>query len=175
MDPGPSSSQSSVLLSQSQASAATLTHYSTEPLTTGPDYDPLLLMLAPTGDVHPNPGPPRYPCSVFFKNVTRRCTSYLCRRCSHCVHSRCSGLRNVADYRRAHGWICTACRTPPQPRTPSPRPSPAHTPTISDKTFVSARTLIEQSVKVHAAHDIHMLSSKLTHVTSGNQQYGYNC
>ena len=31
---------------------ATLTHYSTEPLTTGPNYDPLLLLLALAGDVH---------------------------------------------------------------------------------------------------------------------------
>ena len=28
-----------------------------------------------------------------------------------------------------------ACMTPPQPRAPSPPPSPAHTPTMSDKTF----------------------------------------
>ena len=42
---------------------------------------------------------------------------------------------NAADYRKANGWICTACMTPPQPRAPSPPPSPAHTPIISDKTF----------------------------------------
>ena len=35
-----------------QLYAATLTHYSTEPLTTGPNYDPLLLLLALAGDVH---------------------------------------------------------------------------------------------------------------------------
>ena len=43
--------------SRLQSYAAMLTHYSTEPLTTGPDYDPLLLLLALAGDVHPNPGP----------------------------------------------------------------------------------------------------------------------
>ena len=96
----------------SQLYAATLTHYSTEPLTTGPDYDPLLLLLALAGDVHPNPGPSRYPCSVCFKNVTTQGTSYLCTRCSHWVHSRFSGLRNAADYRKANGCICTACMTP---------------------------------------------------------------
>ena len=122
-------------MESSQLYAATLTHYSTEPLTTGPDYDPLLLLLALAGDVHPNPGPSRYPCSVCFKNVTSQSTSYLCTRCSHWVHSRCSGLRNAADYRKANGWICTACMTPPRPRTPSPPPSPAHMPTMSDKTF----------------------------------------
>ena len=110
----------------SQLYAATLTHYSTEPLTTGPDYDPLLMLLALDGDVHPNPGPSRYPCSDCFKNVTSQGTSYLCTRCSHWVHSRCSGLRNAADYRKANGWICTACMTPPRPRAPSPPPSPAH-------------------------------------------------
>ena len=62
-------------------------------------------------------------------------TRYLCTRCSHWVHSRCYGLRNAADYRKANGWICTACVTAPQPRAPSPPPSPAHTPTMSDKTF----------------------------------------
>ena len=133
--PGPSSSRSRFFMESSQLYAATLTHYSTEPLTTGPDYDPLLLLLALAGDVHPNPGPSRYPCSVCFKNVTSQGTSYLCTRCSHWVHSRCSGLRNAADYRKANGWICTACMTPPRPRTPSPPPSPAHMPTMSDKTF----------------------------------------
>ena len=103
--------------------AATLTHYSTEPLTTGPNYDPLLLLLALAGDVRPNPGPSRYPCSVCFKNVTSQGTSYLCTRCSHWVHSRCSGLRNAADYRKTNGCICTACMTPP--RLPKPPPSPA--------------------------------------------------
>ena len=106
--PGPSSIE--VFYGVEQLYAATLTHYSTEPLTTGPDYDPLLLLLALAGDVHPNPGSSRYPCSVCFKNVTSQGTSYLCTRCSHWVHSRCSGLRNTADYRKADGWICI---TPP--------------------------------------------------------------
>ena len=122
-------------MESSQLYAATLTHCSTGPLTTGPDYDPLLLLLALAGDVHPNPGPSRCPCSVCFGGVTSQGTSYLCTRCSHWVHSRCSGLRNAADYRKANGWICTACMTPPRPRTPSPPPSPAHMPTMSDKTF----------------------------------------
>ena len=133
--PGPSASRSRVFMESSQLYAATLTHHSTEPLTTRPDYDPLLLLLELAGDVHPNPGPPRYPCSVCFKSLTSQGTSYLCTRCSHWVHSRCSGLRNVVDYRKANVWICTACMTPPQPRTPLPPSSPAHTPTMSDKTF----------------------------------------
>ena len=119
----------------SQSCAATLTHYSTEPLTTGPHYDPLLLRLAIAGDLHPNPGPPRYICSVWFKNVTSQCTSYLCTICSHWVYSRCSGLRNVMVYRRANGWVRTACGMPPQPRALSPPLSTAHTPTRSHKMF----------------------------------------
>ena len=177
----------------SQSCAATLTHYSPELLTTGPDFDPLLLLIALAGEVRPNPGPPRYPCSLCFKNVITIGTSYLCSRfqrlpparggtaqkkiihlanwsqlihpgpassltkfffgvesvmrvnadslliraaatstsgtlndlttdlimannnlcsrCSHWLHSSCSGLRNVADYRRANSWICTTCRT----------------------------------------------------------------
>ena len=122
-------------MESSKLYAATLTHYSTEPLTTGPNYDPLLLLLALAGDVHPNPGPSRYPCSVCFKNVTSQGTNYLCTRCSHWVDSRCSGLRNAADYRKANGWICTACMTPPRPRASTPPPSPTHTPTMSDKAF----------------------------------------
>ena len=102
-------------MESSQSCAATLTHYSTEPPTTGPDYDPLLLLLALAGDVHPNPGPSSYPCSVCFKNVTSQGTSYLCTRYSHWVHSRCSGLRNAADHRKANGWICTACMTHASP------------------------------------------------------------
>ena len=46
-----------VLMESNQLYAATLTHYSTEPLTIRPNYDPLLLMLALAGDVHANPGP----------------------------------------------------------------------------------------------------------------------
>ena len=97
------------------------THYSTEPLTTGSEFDPLLLLLSLVRDVHPNPEPLSYHCSVCFKNVTRQCTSYLCTRCSEC--------------HRANGWIFTTCRTPRQPRAPSLPPSPAHIITMSDKTF----------------------------------------
>ena len=38
-----------------QSYTASLTHYSAEPLTTGPDYAPVLLLLDLDGDVHPNP------------------------------------------------------------------------------------------------------------------------
>ena len=100
---------------------------------TGNTYNHTYIKFLPGQNT--NPGPSRYPCSVFFENATGQGTSYLCTRCSHWLHSRCSGLRNTADYRRANGWICTACMTPPQPRALSPPPSPAQMPTMSDKTF----------------------------------------
>ena len=105
--------------------------------------------------MHPNTGPLMYPCSVCFKNVTSQGISYMCTRCSHYshwVHLRCSGLRNVADYRRANGLICTACRTS---RTPSPSPSHAHTPAMSDKT---ANTNI-QHIQYSTSQIYHIRSS----------------
>ena len=113
---------------------ATLIRYSTEPLTIGPDFD-LLLLIAVARDVHPNPGRPRYSCSVSSQG-----TSYLCTRCSHWVHSRCSGLRNMAVNHRANDWICTTCGTPSQPRTPSPPPRPAHSSTKCS-TYISGATM----------------------------------
>ena len=93
-------------MESNQSCAAALTHFSTESLTTGPDFDPLLLLIA-------------LPV-ICTQTQDRQGTSYLCTRCSHWLHSRCSGLRNVADYRRASGWICTTCGTPSQPRPHSP-------------------------------------------------------
>ena len=57
-------------MESSQLYAATLTHYSTEPLTTGPDYDPLILLLALAGDVHPNPGPVQWLVLYRLYNAT---------------------------------------------------------------------------------------------------------
>ena len=70
--PGPTSSRSSFFMESSESCASMLTHYSNGPLTTGPDFQTLLWLLALAGDVHPNSGPPRYPCSVCFKNVTNQ-------------------------------------------------------------------------------------------------------
>ena len=57
-------------MESSQSCAARLTHYSTEPLTTGPDFDLLRLLIALAGEVHLNPGTPRYLCSICSKNVS---------------------------------------------------------------------------------------------------------
>ena len=112
--------------------SSALAHYSTKPLTTGPDFDPLVLLIALSGDEHPNPGPSKCPCLVCFKNVASIGTSFPCTKYSQCVHSRCSGLRNVVGYRIANGWICTTCGTPPQPRAPSSLHSRSHASTLSD-------------------------------------------
>ena len=118
--PGPSSSRSSFFMESSQSYAATLTNYSNESLTTGPDYDPLLLLLALAGNVHPNPGPSRYPCSVCFKNVTGQGTSYLCTRCSH------GYIQDVLVFETLRIIVqpmAGSVPPPPQPRAPSPLPS----------------------------------------------------
>ena len=46
--------------------------------------------------------------------------------------------------------------------------------TGKQKVFVSTRTIIEQPIKEHASHDINMLSSKLTNVTSGPDHMKYS-
>ena len=89
-----------------------------------------------------------------LQNVTNQCTSYLCTRCSHWIHSRCSGLRNVADYHR------------------SPPPSPDHTPSMSDKTFNllqwnangigNKRTELSIFLKAHNVKVVAIQESKLT-------------
>ena len=53
--PGPTSSRSIFFMEASQSCATTLTHYSTKLLTTGADFDPLHLLIALAGDVHPSP------------------------------------------------------------------------------------------------------------------------
>ena len=102
-------------MESSQLYVATLTHYSTEPLTTGPNYDPLLLLLALAGDVHPSLDRQGTPARSASKTSLAK-------------------VQDV-DYRKANGCVCTACMTPPRPRAPTPPPSPTHMPTMSDKSF----------------------------------------
>ena len=67
--------------------------------------------------------------------------------CSHWVHSRCSGLRNAVDYRRANGWICTTSPVWRHHRH-------AHLPhrllplTMSDKTQIQNLCLVAQSMQI---------------------------
>ena len=82
--PGPSTSRLMFFMELSQLYAAALTHYSTEPLTTRPDYDPLFQLLALAGA--PERSIVMVPMLVLLQNVTSQGTSYLCTRCSHWVH-----------------------------------------------------------------------------------------
>ena len=87
-----------------------------------------------------------------------------------CAHSRFSGLRNAADYRKANGWICTACMTLPQPRAPSPPPSPAHKSTMSDKTFNILQCGIgntQVDLRIfHKAHNVKVAAIQESKLTS---------
>ena len=79
----------------SQFAAAKLNHYSTMPHGPSDSSRPRQRLLV-SDDVHQNPGTAtKYPCSVCTSNVTSRGVSYMCNRCSGCVHSKCSGLPNV--------------------------------------------------------------------------------
>ena len=83
-------------------------------------------LLQMSGDVHPNPCPAtKYPCPVCTRNATSRGVSYKCTRCSGWVHAKCSGILNVAQYRRKCDWTCDTCSAPPSQQSPQPSLSPA--------------------------------------------------
>ena len=91
------------------------------------------LILLRAGDVHPNPGPARYPCGTCDRPVTRRHWSIQCRTCLLWHHQRCTPL-TVQDLRRGiSAWTCSAC--PPQQHSgvssqpPTSPPPPSTTPT----------------------------------------------
>ena len=113
----------------SQFAAAKLTHYSTMPHRPSDSSRPRQRLLF-SGDVHKNHGPAtKYHCSVCTSNVTSRGVSYMCNRCSGWVHSKCSGLQNVAEYRRIENGVCSSSRSPSTPPIPKPLPSPITTKT----------------------------------------------
>ena len=85
------------------------------------DYSRHGQCLLLSGDVHQNCGPAtKYPCSVC--SMCTRGVSYICNCCSDCVHTRCSGLQNAAEYQLIQNWACSSCNFPPNPhiRLPSP-------------------------------------------------------
>ena len=120
----------------SQFEVAKLTHYSTmlhRPSDSSRHRKRLLL----SGDVHQNHDPAiKYPCSVCTRNVTSRGMSYMCNRCSGWVHSKCSGLQYVAEYRRIKNWACSSCSSPPTPPLPQPLPSPITTKSSEGDPFI---------------------------------------
>ena len=58
---------------------------------------------------------------------------YLCNRCSGWVHSKCSGLRNAAEYRRIKGWVCSFCNSPST--LPKLQPPPIITQAVDRNSF----------------------------------------
>ena len=119
----------------SQLAAAELTHHSLKPLRL-PYSSRLQLSILLAGDVHPNPGPAtQYPCAVCTSNVTSRGVSFKCNQCSGWVHSKFSGLKNAAQYRKTKDWACSSCNSPPAPSQPQAPPPPTPTTTINDVHF----------------------------------------
>ena len=95
-----------------QLAAAELTHHSLKPLRL-PYSSRLRLSLLLAGDVHPNSGSAtQYPCAVCTSDVTSRGVSFKCNQCSGCVHLKCSGLQNAAQYRKTKYWACSSCNSP---------------------------------------------------------------
>ena len=68
------------------------------------------------GDIHPNPGPVRYPCGVCNRPVAKNHRAMQCDECDTFVHIKCDGL-NAKDYElfSKHKWLsweCWKCRLP---------------------------------------------------------------
>ena len=66
-----------------------------------------------SGDIHLNPGPVRYPCTVCYRPVKLNERALSCDVCQRWTHCRCSGV-SVVDYQRLQGldqftWMCPSC------------------------------------------------------------------
>ena len=51
------------------------------------------------------------------------------------MHSKCSGLKNAAQYRKTKDWACSSCNSPRTPSQPQAPPPPTPTTTINDAHF----------------------------------------
>ena len=71
--------------------------------------------------LHPPSGPSQFAAAklTHYSTMPHR----LCNRCSGWVHSKCSGLQNVAEYWRIKNWTCSSWSSPPIPPAPQPLPS----------------------------------------------------
>ena len=74
----------------------------------------ITLLLAVSGDIHPNPGPSIYPCGLCDRPVTWSQDGICCDQCSIWIHRSCVEMCS-ADYRAlCHSnvqWICCKCET----------------------------------------------------------------
>ena len=70
-----------------------------------------------SGDIHPNPGPPRnrakYPCGECLRNVRNNQDAILYAKCVRWLHARCLGMsKHVFKYYLDNynlDWECTSC------------------------------------------------------------------
>lgn len=69
-----------------------------------------------SGDIHPNPGPPKrgikYPCGECHRNVRSNQDSILCSDCHRWFHVKCIGMRkHIFNYLEQHhlDWECSFC------------------------------------------------------------------
>lgn len=70
------------------------------------------------GDINPNPGPrpPKFPCKMCCKAVTKTCRAIQCDNCDVWIHNKCSG---ISDSQYEHfqsdsklSFICPKCEMP---------------------------------------------------------------
>ena len=77
------------------------------------------LVVAQSGDTHPNPGPraPRFPCGCCKKAVRNCHEAILCDDCDTWFHKNCIGMSSaIYDQLACHtnnfSWICCSCGMP---------------------------------------------------------------
>lgn len=78
----------------------------------------LLLLLSGDVDSNPGPRPPKYPCGICNRAVTKSCKAIVCDRsnCGVWIHNRCSGITNsrYEEYMENSklSFICPNCNMP---------------------------------------------------------------
>ena len=125
-----------------------------------------MTLLLISGNVSPNPGPVKDPCSVCTKPVAANHKALLCDKCTKWCHigPKCGKVK-VKDYKKyvekeSFEWICPKCselnRLPSQQqveqRRPRPRPRPSHQETItsnlqSGDTNIEAYDDLKENIK----------------------------
>lgn len=74
-------------------------------------YNPSIIKLELSGDVHPMPGPTATKCPVCTKAVSQRHYRYVCEDCKQISHAKCTQLavntRNINT--KCQAWKCDSC------------------------------------------------------------------
>ncbi|KAL3841803.1 hypothetical protein ACJMK2_019904 [Sinanodonta woodiana] len=71
--------------------------HSTSPTTNSSPIMPALFLLS--GDIEVNPGPPKFPCDICQKAVTKNHNALQCDECGAWVHAKCDSISNE-EYKR---------------------------------------------------------------------------